>query len=72
MAYPEPFLPVQHLSADAELFEIVENIRLDSFQPGLCLTNTVRVNAKGQVLGFDDAVVALFLDRKSVGRERVC
>ena len=61
MANLEPFLTRKHLSADAELFKIVENVRLDSFQPGLGRAYTVRVNAKGQILGLDDAVVALFL-----------
>ena len=61
MAYPEPFLTRKHLSADTEPLEVVENVRLDSFQPRLCRAHTVRVNAKGQILGFDNAVVALFL-----------
>lgn len=61
MANLEPFLAVQHLGADAELFEVVENVRLDPFQPGLGRAHTVRVNPKSQILGLDNAVVALFL-----------
>ena len=34
MANLEPFLTRKHLGTDTELFEVIENIRLDPFQPG--------------------------------------
>ena len=61
MANLEPFLTRKHLGTDTELFEVIENIRLDPFQPGLCRAHTVRVNPEGQILGFHNAVIALFL-----------
>ena len=61
MANLEPFLTRKHLGTDTELFEVIENIRLDPFQPGFGTAYTVSINPEGQILGFDNAVIALFL-----------
>jgi len=40
------------------VFEVVGNVDLNTVQPGLGRFQVVRLNAEGQVLGFDEAVVA--------------
>ena len=53
----QAFPPVQHLRSYSHALEVVENVRFHTLQPGLCRLDTVGVNAKGQVLGFNQPVV---------------
>jgi len=55
---PQAVRAVQGSSCHAEMFEVVENVDLDALQPGLGRFQAVRLDTKGQVLGFDEAVVA--------------
>ena len=50
---------VQCLGSHAQTLKVVENIGLNAFQTGLGGAEAVRVNAEGQILCFDQAVVAL-------------
>ncbi len=55
---PQTVRTVQGSGCHAEMFEVVENVDLDTLQPGLGRFQAVRFDAEGQVLGFDEAVVA--------------
>ena len=44
-----PFLTRKHLGTDTELFEVIENIRLDPFQPGFGTAYTVSIDPEGQI-----------------------
>ena len=55
----EPVMAVQHFRCNAQSFEVVDDIRFDSLQTGLCHTDVVCIDAEGQVLGFHNTVVAL-------------
>ena len=55
----QPLRAVHGLGLYAEAFEVVEHIRFDPLQPGLRGADAVRVDAKGEILGLDKAVVAL-------------
>ena len=55
----EPVMSVQHFRCNAQSFEVVDNIRFDSLQTGLCHPDVVSIDAEGQVLGFHNTVVAL-------------
>ena len=61
MENPEPLLSVQHLGADAQPFEVVEDVRFNAFQPGLCRADVVGIDTEGEILGFHNAAVALCL-----------
>ena len=54
----QPGFAVQRLGSDAQPFEVVQHVGLDALQPGLGGADTVRLDGKGQVLGFDKTVVA--------------
>ena len=59
MQHFQPFPPGEGPGLDAELFEIAHNVGLHPFQPGPGRADSVRVDAERDVLGTDDAVVAL-------------
>ena len=59
MKLGKPFLTVQCSGGYAKTLEVVEYIGLNTLQTGLGRLDAVRVNAKGEILGFDEAVVAL-------------
>ena len=50
---------VQRFRRHTQPLEVVENVGLNALQTGLGRLDAVRVNAKGKILGFDEAVVAL-------------
>ncbi|MFR1480669.1 MAG: hypothetical protein ACLSB9_35805 [Hydrogeniiclostridium mannosilyticum] len=52
-------LAVQRFRRYAQPLEVIENVGLNALQTGLGRLDAVRVNAKGEILGFDKAVVAL-------------
>ena len=54
----QPGFTVQDLGGDAQPLEVVQHIGLDALQPGLGGADTVRLDGKGQVLGFDKTVIA--------------
>ena len=54
----QPFHAVHRLGLDAQPLEVVEYIGLNALQPGLGRFQAVRLDAKGQILGFHQAVVA--------------
>ena len=54
----QPGLAVQRLGGYPQPLEVVENICLNPFQPGLGRPQAVRLDAERQVLGFNQAVVA--------------
>lgn len=58
MEYPEPFMAIQHLRADAHSLKVVDNISFNAFQPGLCCLQTVGIDTEGKILGFHQTVVA--------------
>lgn len=55
----EPVMAVQHFRCNAQSFEVVDNIRFDPLQTGLGNPDVICIDAKGQVLGFHNTVVAL-------------
>ena len=55
----QPLIAAEGVRPDAQGFEVGQHIRLDTFQPGLGLLQTVRLHAEGDVLGLGQAVVAL-------------
>jgi hypothetical protein len=57
----EPFIAVQDLRGNAQLLEVVENIRFNSLQPGLCHSQVVGLNAESQIFHLDQPVVSLGL-----------
>ena len=56
--HPQPVITVQDGGHDAQPLEVVEEVRFDTLQPGLCRTEAVSVDAEGEILGLDKAVVA--------------
>ena len=52
-------LTIQSLGSHAQTLEVIENVGLNTLQTGFCRLDAVRVNAEGEILGFDKAVVAL-------------
>ena len=50
--------PVQGFRLHAQTAEVVEDIRLNALQSGLCGFQAVRLHAEGQVLGLNKPVVA--------------
>ena len=54
----EPVMAVQHFGCNAQSFEVVDDVCLDTLQTGLCHPDVVCIDAKGQILGLDDTVVA--------------
>ena len=59
MQKPKSFLSVQRFHRSTQTFEVVDDVRLDSFQPGPGGFNAVRLNAEGEKLGFRQTVAAL-------------
>ena len=59
MQLGKPRLSVQRFRRHAQPLEVIENIGLNALQTGLGRLDAVRINAKGEILGFDKAVVAL-------------
>ena len=59
MQLGKPRLSVQRFRRYAQPLEVIENVGLNALQTGLGCLDAVRVNAKGEILGFDQAVVAL-------------
>ena len=59
MQKPQPLDAVQRLRRHAQALEVVENVGLDAIQPGPGRFQALGLHAKGQVLGLDQAVVAL-------------
>ena len=55
----EPVMAVQHFRCNAQSFEVVDDIRFDPLQTGLCHSNVICIDAEGQVFGFHNTVVAL-------------
>lgn len=55
----QPLLAAKRLGRHAQLVEVVQNICLDVLQPGLGGFQILRLNAKGQIFGLGEAVVAL-------------
>ena len=56
---PQPLDAVQRLRRHAQALEVVENVGLDAVQPGPGRFQALGLHAEGQVLGLDQAVVAL-------------
>ena len=54
----QPGLAVQRLGGYPQPLEVVEDVRLNPFQPGLGSPQAVRLDAERQVLGFNQAIVA--------------
>ena len=54
----QALLTVHRRCRHAQPLEIVEDVGLNTLQPGLCRPNILRLDAKGQVLGLCQAVVA--------------
>ena len=52
-------LTIQSLGSHAQTLEVIENVGLNTLQTGFGRFDAVRVNAEGEILGFDKAVVAL-------------
>ena len=59
MQKPQAFFSVQRFRRSAQTFEVVDDVRLDSFQPGSGGFNAVRLNVEGEKLGFRQTVAAL-------------
>ena len=59
MEHFQPFVAGQRLGLHTEGFEIIEDVRLDPIQLGLRHAQGVGLNAEGNVLALDEAVVAL-------------
>ncbi len=55
---PQAFRAVQGGGCYAEMFEVVENVNLNTLQAGLGCFQASRFHAEGQVLSFDEAVIA--------------
>ena len=55
----QPFIPFQRGGGDAQTLEVIQDIQFNALHPGLGGLEGVRFDAEGQVLGFDQAVVAL-------------
>lgn len=55
---PQPFFAVEHGGADAQSFEIIDDVGFDTFKPGFCNLDVVRIDAEGQIFGLNQAVVA--------------
>ena len=53
MQHFQPFVAGQRLGLHTEALEIVENVRLDAFQLGLCGAKGVGLDAKSDVLSFE-------------------
>ena len=54
----QPLLAVQCPGHNAQTAEVVEQVGLHVFQPGLCLFHRLCLDAESQVLGFGQAIVA--------------
>ena len=52
-------LTIESFGSHAQALEVIENIGLNTLQTGFGRFDAVRVNAEGEILGFDKAVVAL-------------
>ena len=59
MKHFQTLIAGKRLSSYAEGFEVVENISLNSFELGLCSTQRVSLNAEGDVLALEQAIVTL-------------
>ena len=59
MQLGKPRFAVQRFRRHAQPLEVVENIGLNALQTGLGRLDAVCVNTKGEILGFNQAVVAL-------------
>ena len=59
MQLSKPRFSVQRFRRHAQPLEVIENVGLNALQTGLGRLDAVRVNAKGKILGFDQAVVSL-------------
>ena len=59
MQLGKPRLSVQRFRRHAQPLEVIENVGLNALQTGLGRLDAVRVNAKGEILGFDQAVISL-------------
>ena len=59
MEHFQPFVAGQRLGLHTEGFEIIEDVRLNPIQLGLRHAQGVGLNAEGNVLALDEAVVAL-------------
>ena len=57
--YAQTLHAVHAVGHNAETLEVVENIRLNAVQPGLCGFERIRFDAKGQILGLDKPIIAL-------------
>ena len=57
----QPLTPVKRKCRNSQLFEIVQDVNLNAFQPWLCRLDVLRFDAKGDELGLGQAVVALGL-----------
>ena len=55
----KPGSAVQRLGGNAKALEIVENVHFDALETGLCRFQSIRFNAEGDILTFNQAVVAL-------------
>ena len=54
----QPLQPIQRLRGYAKPFEIVENVRFDTLQPGFCRSERFRFNTERQVLRLNLPVVS--------------
>ena len=59
MEHFQPFVAGQRLGLHTEGFEVIEDVRLNPIQLGLRHAQGVGLNAEGNVLALDEAVVAL-------------
>ena len=59
MQLTEPLFSVQNICHNAHAFEVVDDVGFDAFQTWFCRPQTVCIDAKGQILGLNQTVVAL-------------
>lgn len=59
MYQAQALLSVQRFCRNTQPLEVVENIRFNAVQPGLCGFQSIRLDAKRQILCFHQPVVAL-------------
>ena len=59
MQHGQPLITVHAVGFYPQRLEIGQDVRLDALQPGLGCPQVLRLNAKGDVLGLGQAVVAL-------------
>ena len=59
MQHRQPLIAVHAVGLDPQRLEVCQNVRLDALQPGLGRPQALRLDAKGNVFGLGQAVVAL-------------